>query len=1182
MANRNIKGITIEIGGDTTKLQDALKNVNKTLTTTDKALKDVNKLLKVDPSNVELLKQKQDNLATAIEATKKKLEEEKAFLQKMKDNNATGEVTEQQKQLEREIIATTQDLESLEKEFKQFGSVSRQQIQVAADKIGEVGTKIKDVGQTVAGVGDKMTTTVTLPIVAAGTAAAKSFADVDKTMQLTNKTMGNTAEQTEMLSAAMKEAASNSTFGMEEAAEATLAFARAGLTAAEAAQALAPAMNLAAGSGGNLETVSAGLVATVNGFGDSFDQTTRYADIFAAACNNSALDVDSLSQSMSIAAPVFKAAGYSIEDAALYMGVMANAGIDANTAATALKTGMARLAKPSKEAAEAMKKYGIAVFDADGNMKDSLTVQRELNAAFKDLSSQEQLAAASAIFGKNQMSNWLALINTAPSEVDALSQSLKNAAGTTEEMSEAMMSGFGGSVERLKSSVDVLTTTFGELIAEALMPVIEKIQAGVEYLQSLDKATQQQILKIAAVIAAIGPLLSIGGRLIVGLGNVLEAVPKITAAITTMNPVILGVAAAIGVVMAAYVKMEMYQIEAIDHTKLLTEEQKKLKDSAEAVADATKKSSDARKTEKDNLKAQSDLTKKLTDELRGYVDANGNVIESQDRVKEIVTELNTIMPELNLSYDQQNQMLSMNTAQLEANVAAMQRKAEAAALEQQLTQIYQERIEIEGQMLQMEGMVAEAEKNAADAATAFHDAQAAAVDVSELSCYEYEEQYNHLLALRTAQQEAAVACSEATAPYYELQAQLDALGQEEEYIVGKIGDTSTAMSEGGAAVQDYADSVDGATDEIESAWEGLSEAVARSVQSQVDLFSEYKKQQTVSKDELLKNMDDQVKGMEDWSNNLQELSKKGISEGLLQELAKMGPEGAAKVAAFNSMTAEELAKANEAFEKAVTIPTETVATLEKNYEEVGSKVHEAYNRSVENQVPLTRQQTLDSWEKIGEGVPIGAINGINKELSKVKDASEKMAKEGIDDPFKAQLDINSPSGVMEDHGEEIDQGVANGILGKMEVDREAMTRLAHTLVETLRENADPSTFEETGMQYGEALANGLSAMQPAVEAAAAALIAAAQRAANAVKSMPSVGGGNTAGGGAATAGINSLKDMGGSFNSTTNNVNNSNTTNVGGLTIAVYAAPGQDTNAIAAAVENRFVEMYDIGRMAFA
>lgn len=191
--------------------------------------------------------------------------------------------------------------------------------------------------------------------------------------------------------------------------------------------------------------MSAGLVATINGFHGSFEDAGHYADVFAAACNNSALDVDSLSHAMSVAAPIFSSAGYSVNDAALYMGVMANNGIDADKAANSLKTGLARLVSPAKEGAEMMDKLGISVTNSDGTMKSSIQIQKELHDAFGKLSESEQIAAASAIFGKNQMAPWLALINTAPEDVGKLDASLSSCAGTTDQMAEAMMSGFGGS-----------------------------------------------------------------------------------------------------------------------------------------------------------------------------------------------------------------------------------------------------------------------------------------------------------------------------------------------------------------------------------------------------------------------------------------------------------------------------------------------------------------------------------------------------------------------------------------------------------------------------------------------------------------------------------------------------------------------------------------------------------------
>ena len=462
-AGRRIAGVTIEIDGNTTKLTQALAGVDKSLKNTQNQLKDVDRLLKIKPTSTELLTQKQKGLQKAIGDTKTRLQE-------LKSVNKDAVSPEQWDSVQREIIETEGKLKSLESQAATSASVLGSKMQV-------VGNTLKDVGSHLTEIGTSLTQKLTVPLVAVGGIAVAKFAEVDKTMQLTNKTMGNTADQADMLNKAMKDAASNSTFGMNDAATATLNFARAGLNAEEAAAALAPAMNLAAGEGGNLDTVSAGLVATINGFGGSFSEAGNYADVFANACNNSALDVDSLASSMSIAAPVFSAAGYSINDAALYMGVMANAGIDANVAANSLKSGFARLVSPSKEAADMMKKLGISVKNSDGSMKDSTQIQEELHDAFAGLSESEQLAAASAIFGKNQMAPWLALINTAPSDVNELSTAL-GTQGTTTEMASAMMGGFGGSIEKLKSSIDVLATSLGEALAPTIQQVARSARCG--------------------------------------------------------------------------------------------------------------------------------------------------------------------------------------------------------------------------------------------------------------------------------------------------------------------------------------------------------------------------------------------------------------------------------------------------------------------------------------------------------------------------------------------------------------------------------------------------------------------------------------------------------------------------------------------------------------------------------
>jgi len=557
MADR-IKGITVEINGDTTGLSKALSGVNKEIRNTQAQLKDVNKLLKLDPGNTDLIAQKHKLLQQAVEETKKKLQSLKEAQKQADEALKNGTISQEQYDgLQREIAETTQKLKDLEAQAEQSAT--------ALQKIAAAGGKLKDIGGMVSGIGKDLTTYVTVPLAAAGAAGVKSFADVDKTMALANKTMGNTAEQANTLNAAMKDAAANSTYGMSDAANATLNFARAGLDAEQSAAALAPAMNLAAGEGGDLDTVSAGLVATINGFHGSFEEAGTYADVFASACNNSALDVNSLSSAMSVAAPIFASAGYKVNDAALYMGVMANNGIEADKAANSLKTGIARLVSPAKDGAEMMEQLGISITNSDGSMKDSVTVQKELHDAFANLSESEQIAAASAIFGKNQMAPWLALINTAPGDVNELNASLAACGGTTQDMADTMMNGFGGSIEKLKSSIDVLVYSLGQALAPTIQSVINFLQGLVDKFNALSPAQQDLIVKIGLFAAAIGPVLLIVGKLMSAVGTIMTVVPKLAGVISTVkgafvvlnavmlaNPIMI-VIAAIAALVAAFI-----------------------------------------------------------------------------------------------------------------------------------------------------------------------------------------------------------------------------------------------------------------------------------------------------------------------------------------------------------------------------------------------------------------------------------------------------------------------------------------------------------------------------------------------------------------------------------------------------------------------------------------------------
>lgn len=527
----NIKGITIEFQGDTSKLDKSLREVNKNTRAIDKELKQVNRALKFNPTSVDLWRQKQTLLTQKIRETETKLD---ALKRKQASMDAAGvdKNSAEYRKLQREIIETESKLKTFNAQLKQIGNA----------KLTALGNQFKAVGDKMTAVGQNLTQKVTAPLALGMGVAAKKFAEVDKTMQLTNSTMNNSTEEAALLNQAMKDAAASSTFGMNDAATASLNFARAGLTAEQAANALAPAMALAAGEGGELDVVSSGLVATINGFHGTFDQAGHYADVFANACNNSALDVNSLSQAMSVAAPIFASAGYEVNDAALFMGVMANNGIEASVAANSLKTGLARLVSPASDGAAMMEKLGISITNSDGSMKDSVTVQKELHDAFSKLSESEQIAAASAIFGKNQMAPWLALINTAPGDVDSLNEAIGQT-GTAMDMQSAMMSGFAGSIEQLKSGLDVLATSFGEALAPMIQKVVGVIQGLVNWFNALSPTAQKIIAVIAVLAAALGPVLVIVGTLASSIGSIISLVGVV-------GPAIAGLAGPIGIAVA--------------------------------------------------------------------------------------------------------------------------------------------------------------------------------------------------------------------------------------------------------------------------------------------------------------------------------------------------------------------------------------------------------------------------------------------------------------------------------------------------------------------------------------------------------------------------------------------------------------------------------------------------------
>lgn len=278
MAANRIKGITVEIGGDTTKLQTALKGVNTEIRNTQSQLRDVEKLLKLDPGNTELLAQKHRLLGDAVRETKEKLETLKMAAEQANTALANGEISQEQYDaLQREIIETENALKSLEQQANQSAT--------AVQKIAATGEKLKTVGDNISSVGQKFLP-VTGAVAGLGAAAVKTAADFDSAMSQVAAVSGATGDDLDRLREKAREMGAKTKFSASEAAEAMNYMAMAGWKTEDMLSGIEGIMNLAAASGEDLATTSDIVTDALTAFGLSAKDSGHFADILAAASSN--------------------------------------------------------------------------------------------------------------------------------------------------------------------------------------------------------------------------------------------------------------------------------------------------------------------------------------------------------------------------------------------------------------------------------------------------------------------------------------------------------------------------------------------------------------------------------------------------------------------------------------------------------------------------------------------------------------------------------------------------------------------------------------------------------------------------------------------------------------------------------------------------------------------------------
>jgi phage tail tape measure protein, TP901 family len=420
----------------------------------------------------------------------------------------------------------------------------------------KAGKQIERSGKAIAGVGTNLTKTVTAPIAGIGVASVKLAADFEKGMSTVQSISGATGEELEKLSKTAKEMGLKTKYSASESTEAFKYMAMAGWEAKEMAEGIEGIMYLAGATGEDLAGTSDIVTDALTAFGMKANDTKDFVDVLAQTANKSNTSVSMLGESFKYVAPVAGALQFNVQDVSTALGLMANSGIKASSAGTALRSLFTRMAKPTKESQTAMDALGISLTDSQGNMKSLDTIMRETRKSFAGLTESQKAQYAAALAGKTGMSGLLAIVNSADGDFNELSTAIYNSNGACKKMYDTANNNLSGQLTILKSTVEGIGISFGERLLPYIKQGTEFIQRLADKFNSLTKAQQDTIIKVGLIAAAVGPAIFLFGRTVMVVGKLVKTVGMVGKAFKTAktvmglvtapaNAVVLGLAAVV-------------------------------------------------------------------------------------------------------------------------------------------------------------------------------------------------------------------------------------------------------------------------------------------------------------------------------------------------------------------------------------------------------------------------------------------------------------------------------------------------------------------------------------------------------------------------------------------------------------------------------------------------------------
>ena len=513
-----IKGIIVEIGGDTVGLQKALKDVNDKAKNVSSEMREVEKALKLNPNNVQLLAQKHKLLAEEVEIAKQKLKSLKDVQKQVEQQFKSGKISEEQyRAFQREVAVAEDNLKNLKGQLKESGEqvqhfgVSLESVKGGLKKFGEVAKNIGIMAVKAFADMTKQAISFSKSAISVGQEFDSSMSQVAATLGMTTDAIKNNVngagDTFDMLREKAKEMGSSTNFSASQAADGLNTLAMSGYSAKESVEMIEDVLHLSAAGSIDMANAAGYISGAMKGFNDRTKTSAYYADLMAKGATLANTSVAQLGEAMSSGAAGAAAYSQTADSMTVALLRLAEQGDVGSAAGTALSAAMKNLYTPSDKAKKALAELGISAYDTNGKARDFNTVVNELNNSLSKYTEEQQNAYKQSIFGQQGLNAYNKMVVTAIDKQNEWTQALANCSGEAANQYATMTDNLQGDIDSWNSALD----GFKIELSDKLMPAVrEFVQTGTEMLSEITSAFQLNGIEGAADTVAYALNVMIG------------------------------------------------------------------------------------------------------------------------------------------------------------------------------------------------------------------------------------------------------------------------------------------------------------------------------------------------------------------------------------------------------------------------------------------------------------------------------------------------------------------------------------------------------------------------------------------------------------------------------------------------------------------------------------------------